>query len=168
MRRLINATILILAVVALASLSQNRLTQPESEVQATVNEETLLPVTTLRIGREAYTVEVAASPADQAQGLSDRPSMSRDQGMLFTFKESGRPSFWMKGMQFPLDFIWIRDGRVVEITPNVLPPAANTPSSELPTYSPNQMTDSVLELNAGEGKKFRLGDLVELVTTLTN
>jgi hypothetical protein len=43
--------------------------------------------------------------------------------MLFIFESEGLYSFWMKGMRFPLDMVWINaECAVVDITKEVPPP----------------------------------------------
>jgi len=63
--------------------------------------------------------------------------------MLFIFPKPGRPNFWMKDMNFPLDFIWISGGQVVQLSTNI--PATQPPV----TLTPDQPIDQVLEVNAG-------------------
>ena len=41
--------------------------------------------------------------------------------MWFPYEVPGRLSFWMKGMQIPLDFVWVHDGRIVDLTADVPP-----------------------------------------------
>ena len=71
--------------------------------------------------------------------------------MLFIF-ESGRvPRFWMRGMRFALDFVWISEEcTVAEVTTNVPNPAPETAAAELPTYGPNAAASYAFEINAGE------------------
>ena len=103
--------------------------------------------TEIRIGSLTIQAELARTPEERAQGLSGRDSLPEGEGMLFIFQQEGLPSFWMKGMRFPLDFIWIsRDLRVVDITENVPPPG---PDGALPTYEPDAAVLYMLEVNAG-------------------
>ena len=51
----------------------------------------------------------------------------------------------MKNTLIPLDMIWLKDNVVVEITPDVPVPT----TSDLPTYSPAQQVNMVLEVPAG-------------------
>ena len=69
------------------------------------------------IGDATFDVELANTPPLRTQGLSDRPSLPEQTGMLFIF-DSGRTSqFWMYRMQFPLDFVWIGENcTVVDVT----------------------------------------------------
>ncbi|MEW6075522.1 MAG: DUF192 domain-containing protein [Candidatus Omnitrophota bacterium] len=60
--------------------------------------------------------EVVRSEALQQRGLSGREKLSDAEGMLFVFGQEARYSFWMKGMKFSLDIIWIAgDGTIVDI-----------------------------------------------------
>ena len=103
---------------------------------------------TVRIGELAIRAELARTPEERAQGLSDRDSLASDGGMLFVFDEERIPGFTMRRMRFPLDFIWISaDHRVVDVTENVPAPAAR--GDELSGISPGDPVLWVLEVNAG-------------------
>ncbi len=105
-----------------------------------------------------FTLELAISPAEQSQGLSDRASLPVGTGMLFPQRREQVPTFWMRRMQFPLDFVWISANCTVgDITEDVPPPASGTPDNNLPIYSPSVEVLFVLELNAGEVSENSLG-----------
>lgn len=89
--------------------------------------------------------EIAQSSREKSRGLADRPELPQNRGMIFVYKDPLIPSFWMKGMRFPLDFIWIKDNIVVDITESV--PTENGP--DYPTYSPKEAANRILEVNAG-------------------
>ncbi|MBI1869449.1 DUF192 domain-containing protein [Candidatus Gottesmanbacteria bacterium] len=97
-------------------------------------------------------------PKEYVQGLSDRSSIPSNAGMLFVLPGETRPIFWMKAMHFPLDIIWIRDKRVIDINENLPVPTGNL----LPTYSPKDNADMVLEVPAGSvaRKRLAVGDVV--------
>lgn len=119
--------------------------------------------TKVRIGELSIQAEVARTPEERGQGLSERPSLPDDGGMLFVFPDERRPGFWMRGMRFALDFIWIsRDRRVVDLTQDVPPPEPD--ASQLPLYRPAQPVLYVLEVNAGTIRQFgvQVGDTVTL------
>ena len=115
----------------------------------------------MSIGGHALSVEVAQTPEAQAQGLGGRASLGADNGMLFVFPGPGKVGFWMKDTLIPLDFIWIRDGKVVEITANVQP-EPNLPDPALHIYRPAELIDSTVEVNAGWAAKnqIKVGDIV--------
>jgi uncharacterized protein len=115
----------------------------------------------LRVAGVALRVEVAADEASRQLGLGGRDSLAADRGMLFVLADRS-PAFWMKGMRFPIDIIWIDADRVVDVSPKVPAPAgADAP---LPTYSPDRPADLALEVNAGWAKRHGVarGDRVRL------
>ena len=113
-----------------------------------------LHIKSLKIGDATFSVEVANTTTTRMRGLSGRNPLKDGEGMLFVFDKPGNYSFWMKDMKFALDFVWIRGDRVVGITENVPPPAPNTSLFSLKNYYPPEDVDKVLELNAGEVKRY--------------
>jgi uncharacterized protein len=118
------------------------------------------PGRVLQVGDASVNVEVAANRASQERGLSGRESLAPDGGMLFVL-DTDRPAFWMRGMRFPLDIVWIKHGRVVDITARIPTPG---PGGGLPTYSPRPAANRALEVNAGWAARHgvRRGDPVRL------
>ncbi|WP_411840128.1 DUF192 domain-containing protein [Paracoccus sp. ME4] len=57
--------------------------------------------------------ELALSAADQERGLRDRDALAADGGMVFIFPEPVLPDFWMNGVAFPLDLIFVAPGGAV-------------------------------------------------------
>ncbi|MDI6777952.1 MAG: DUF192 domain-containing protein [Patescibacteria group bacterium] len=55
------------------------------------------------------------------QGLAGRKELSEGRGMLFVMPSDDWQRFWMKGMQFPIDIIWLERGRVVGCEKNISP-----------------------------------------------
>lgn len=114
----------------------------------------------VEIRGERFSVEIADEEKEQIQGLSGRESLCSKCGMLFVYATVGPRIFWMKEMRFPLDFVWIRDGRVVELTSNVSSPGVNEPPT---VVSPREPADAVLEVPAATIalKGWQIGDLIE-------
>jgi len=105
-------------------------------------------------------VEIARNATTQTRGLSGRPSLDNDTGMLFVFDHEDYWSFWMIDMKFPLDIIWFNSNRqVVWVEPN-LQPCTSTNCAELTPESPAMY---VLEINAG----FAAIHQIKLGTTFT-
>ncbi len=117
----------------------------------------------LRVGGEVLQAEIAKDDAKRALGLGGRDRLARDAGMYFVLTDDS-PRIWMKGMRFPLDLVWINDGRVVDVTTRVPDQPPGTPESELPIYSPSRPANRVLEVNAGWAARHgvRAGDPVRL------
>ncbi len=124
--------------------------------------EYFLPVALVKIVGQEIKVEIAQTPKAWEKGLAGRQKLAENQGMFFVFSEAERRSFWMKGMKFPLDIIWINQGKVVDIAPNVQPD--NTPSPAL--YFSRLPINQVLEVRAGFSEKYgvKIGDEVKILT----
>lgn len=103
----------------------------------------------MRINGKIIKVEIAGTLEKQEKGLSGRQSLPENQGMLFIFNRPDFYSFWMKDMNFSLDFIWIRGDEVLEITRNVKPEDYQPPI----ILTPKNKIDKVLEINAGMAEK---------------
>jgi uncharacterized protein len=121
-----------------------------------------LPTREMTIGEITITAEVADNDDTKAMGLSWRESLGENEGMLFIYEQAENPSFWMYGMNFPLDFIWIRNGKVVELFENA--PAPQNFNQEPFTLSPETEVTHVLEVNAGfiEKHDIKIGDMIQI------
>ena len=83
--------------------------------------------------------------------------------MLFVFEGGRASSFWMMGMRFPLDFVWIgADCAVVDLTEDVQHSPPETPSSELEIFQSASPAAYTFEINAGDVSRFgiEVGDAV--------
>lgn len=112
-----------------------------------------LPVARTRaeivVGKTTVPVELAVTSRAQSLGLGYRNELDPDSGMLFVFAGSGLHTFWMMGMRFCLDIVWIEGGVIVGAAESACPPPAGTPSSEYPLYPSMIPVTYVLEMNAG-------------------
>lgn len=63
------------------------------------------------VGERAFYVEVADTEEERTRGLAFRDKLESD-GMLFLFETPGPWGFYMKDVRFPLDIIFIKEGRV--------------------------------------------------------
>jgi uncharacterized membrane protein (UPF0127 family) len=103
------------------------------------------------VGAASFEVEPAITSAQHTQGLSGRPTLPTDTGMLFIFEQESKLTFWMIDMRFALDMVWIGAGcTVVDITFNAPPPEADQTPDQLPRFAPGVPAQYVLEINAGE------------------
>ena len=116
----------------------------------------------VRIKDQLIHVALSQTPEEITQGLSGTESMEENQGMLFVMPRGETPSFWMKNMRYSLDFVWIYDDRIIDISKDIPPP--ESPDSPLQTYSPSMPITHVLELNGGwiERHGIEIGDRVDL------
>lgn len=109
-------------------------------------------------------LEIAQSPEEQYQGLSDRPSLCSECGMLFVSAKSSPQTFVMRRMNFPLDIIWINQGVIMGISKDLSP-------EHIEPYTPyNSPTpvNWVLELNAGRAQDYNLQVGQKLHLTIKN
>jgi uncharacterized protein len=107
------------------------------------------------IGKVKVKAETVSTPEKLYQGLSQRRELAEGRGMLFLMPAVEVQTFCMRGMRFPLDFLWIVDGKVAGLTPNV----PSTFPGELP--SPAKV-NYVLEVPGGFADKYgiKVGDPV--------
>ena len=105
-----------------------------------------------KVGSAVFQVEIADTIEKHATGLSGRNELEKGRGMLFVFDQPIIPGFWMKGMNFPLDIIWIRNRKVSKIDHDV--PLFMQQVVNPPTYQPPSVVDYVLELPAGVAKTY--------------
>jgi len=130
----------------------------------------------IQIGDKSLRVEVADTNQKIKTGLSYRSEIGSD-GMLFVMGYRERPSFWMKGMLFSLDLVWIgcggnikyqiskiknEDCVVAEVTENV--PVEVDPEQPVNYYSPKVPVTHVLEVPEGwvEENEVKVGDVVKI------
>ncbi|MFH0969656.1 MAG: DUF192 domain-containing protein [Patescibacteria group bacterium] len=111
----------------------------------------------ISINNHKIKAEVVESNKKIAKGLSNREKMCGNCGMLFKFLQKEKYPFWMKGMKFNLDMVWI-DGE------NIMYIAKNVPYNFQDTIIPNAPADKVLEINAGMADRYgiKIGDSIEL------
>ena len=135
---------MLVAAIALGGLLLQGPVRPPWQSQAPE-----LETTTITVGEQTLTVELAAEPAARARGLGYRAGLAPGTGMLFVFEEPAVRSFWMKGMRFCLDIIWIEGGQIVGAAESVCPEPAGTADADLPTYASGVPVGYVLEVPAG-------------------
>lgn len=100
----------------------------------------------INVKGQAIYAEVVSTEEKRALGLGGRSNLCSSCGMFFEFQAAGKYAFWMKGMRFPLDIVWLRNGEVVYVEKNIKPSFAGM-------LNPNKDADVVLEFNAGSVAK---------------
>ncbi len=170
MRRLAATTSLALSLLLVACSSSSSALptgtrQASSEVTPVAFASTRLRIDAA-LGARDIDVEVATTPTQSQRGLGYRDALPADAGMLFDLRTSRLQQFWMKGMRFPLDMVWIgEDKRVVSITADI-PPQPGVPDAQLRKYTADAPVRYVLELNAGTAARFGLAPGTQLDFTL--
>jgi uncharacterized protein len=98
--------------------------------------------------------EVMVKDEDRAMGLMFRPSLPSDRGMLFVFEQPDFHGIWMKNCKFPIDIVWLDEGRrVVDVAAKV-PPCKADPC---PVYQPLGRASYVVEMGAGQAGREKVG-----------
>ena len=117
-------------------------------------------IISVKLGENIFKAEVAETMAQKMKGLSYRDNLNKDGAMYFDFGQEGKQGFWMIGMRFPIDIVWIKNNVVVGIEKNALAPTAGTPETALKVYYPPEAVDKVLEINAGSSDELgiKVGD----------
>ncbi|KKQ35484.1 MAG: hypothetical protein US51_C0004G0007 [Microgenomates group bacterium GW2011_GWA2_37_6] len=136
-RLLLGGVVVIFAIVIVMTLILNG----KKSTRVTVND-------------QKFNVTVAKTDKEQQVGLSNRKQLSKNQGMLFIFKDPDYYSFWMKDMKFPIDIIYISGDKVVTVIENAKPPSSS--NENLAIYQPEEKSDKVLEVNAGAANKYKV------------
>jgi uncharacterized membrane protein (UPF0127 family) len=98
--------------------------------------------------------DIAESPDQRTKGLSVKDTLGENEAMLFVFSEGREHSFWMKGMKFPIDIIWISEHHEVVHVEHSLEPCA--PDSFCPTYKPDRNSLYVLETVGDFAQKYNV------------
>ena len=119
----------------------------------------LLPISVNTIlGDRAIGLEVAKTPQEQATGLMFRTELPDDRGMFFPLDPPRNVRFWMKNVLIELDMVFLREGVVQAIIPNVPPCLSET----CPNYGPDVPVDGVIELRGGRAAQLglKVGDRI--------
>lgn len=103
-----------------------------------------------QIGQKTFILERSFTDESRQIGLSNRPFMEENKGMIFEFENKSIYDFWMKEMLFPIDIIFVDNNVVTDIYKSVKP-------EDFPnTYSNTRPANFVIELNSGETEKIKI------------
>ena len=104
---------------------------------------------TLKAGKGGtpFRVEAVSSPAALARGLSGRPPLPPNYGMLFLFPTLERRGMWMPDMRFALDIVWLDEQFTVSHVNQNAPPCPSR--AQCPNYSSVDLAKYAIELPAG-------------------
>ena len=117
----------------------------------------------VKVAGQNIKVSLALTEEEHAQGLSGWSELKENEGMLFIFSQPGHYPFWMKGMDFPIDIIWLtEDMKVIYIKKDA------RPESYPETYGPDvSLMDAkyVLEVvsSFSDNNNLKEGDGVEFI-----
>jgi uncharacterized membrane protein (UPF0127 family) len=114
----------------------------------------------VRVRSKTVDSELADTILKKTKGLMFRRSLPHGKGMLFAFDRETHHPFWMFGMRFPIDMIWIdRKKQVVDVTEDARPCLCPLFCK---VYRPRKKARYVLEVNVGfvEKNRVKIGDKV--------
>jgi uncharacterized membrane protein (UPF0127 family) len=99
--------------------------------------------------------EIAETDEEQSEGLMNRTSLGKNNGMLFLFEEGSSPCFWMKDTKIPLSIAFIsKSNTIVKIT--------NMEPLSLKEHCSGEPIVLALEVNQGwfEENNIKVGDKI--------
>lgn len=153
---LLGGALLIIALSAYVSK-----TWEEDDVSAWQPGAVAIKSAQVKINSQIIQAEVALSSEEHYLGLSGRESLCADCGLLFKFSNREPRVFVMRDMNFPLDILFISEGRIVSLAEN-LAPEDKEPER---FYSSGEPVELVLEVNGGysAAHNFKVGDQVSII-----
>lgn len=107
------------------------------------------PTADITVGDTPLSVELALEQDEQSLGLGYRNGLTPGTGMLFVFPTAEPRTFWMKGMRFCLDIVWVETGRITGAAESVCPDPPGTEDAERERFSSGDPVSFVLEVPAG-------------------
>ena len=124
------------------------------------------PLVPWTLGETGLFASLATTDTDRSLGLSYTSALPADVVKVFVFTTDERWSFWMKGMEYPIDIVWVTaTGTIAHIETNVSP--ATYPKSFTPSTPARYVIETVPGLFAGQNLK--VGDRVDIAAiTLSN
>jgi uncharacterized membrane protein (UPF0127 family) len=117
-----------------------------------------MPVTAqATVGDLAIKLEVSKNSLTHAVGLTHRPNIESDRGMLYLTPTEKPLTFSGKNMKFATDLIFIHQDRVVGTYSDIAPC-----TDKCLNYSLRQKYDSVIEVKAGTVEKLGIKNDTEI------
>lgn len=117
----------------------------------------------LQRGTEQITVlavEIVSGDTERRRGLAGRAHIPDDFGMLFLLDTTRAQSFWMNGMEFPLDILFFdKDKRLIKTLTNL------SPCSECTIYEAPSHAAYAIEINGGLTERLRIREGDRIVFT---
>lgn len=101
------------------------------------------------VGDHDLDTMLAVTPGQQTLGMGYRNTLGADEAMLFVNESAEPRTFWMKGMRYCLDIIWIEQGIIVGAAENTCPDPEGTSDADRLRVSSPQPVTYVLETRAG-------------------
>jgi hypothetical protein len=138
---------ILLAVIMVAGACGRAWAEPLSDHELVIETKT---------GSHRFSVELAQTAEERAEGLMFRRRLAADAGMLFVYPSDQTIHMWMKNTLIPLDMLFIAaDGRITRVAERTVPGSTAVISSGAPARG-------VLEVNGGTAARLGIaaGDRV--------
>ncbi len=103
----------------------------------------------IMVGDDVLTVELSVTVAQKTLGLGYRNGLEDGTGMVFPVEPAAPQSFWMKGMRFCIDIVWIDGDEIIGAAESVCPDPDGIEDADRPTYPSGAPVTHVLEVPAG-------------------
>ena len=102
-----------------------------------------------------YFVAVADTENERVSGLMNLKKMPKKNGMIFLFDKPELVQMWMKDTFIPLDMLFVRGDKIINIASNTKPLSKEIISSQ-------NLVDKVIEINGSEAIKhnIQVGDKI--------
>lgn len=115
----------------------------------------------IKLGDEKLNVLVAETRYQQYKGLGGRENLQQYDGMLFKYYPARKVGMVMRDMNFAIDIIWLKDGKVIDIK-HEASPKPDVPEESLEVYRPEKEANMVLEVSAGWAKEHNISQGTEI------
>lgn len=108
------------------------------------------------INNHLINVEIAYDSKAKEKGLAGRPCIEANWGMFFDLGHDGQYAFWMKGMNFPIDIIWINSAHNIATFEDNIQPSTYYSKNPYFENDPQHLARYVLEIKGGQSKQLGL------------
>ena len=102
--------------------------------------------------KNCFSVKLAVTDEEKISGLMNRPSLEKNEGMLFVYDNEDIRSFWMKNTLIPLDIIWINGNMEIVFIKEDAQPCRE----ECPSITSEKKAKYILEINSGLVKELNI------------
>lgn len=151
--------------LALGAATQAKTAAKSGPRKAAPSVEAATPPAKLAVGRATLQTEFVTNDSLRALGLSKRPRLDWNAGMLFVFPDARQRTFWMVDCFFDLDIAYLDPNGVVrDIQTMVIEPGV--PPERLRRY-PSRSDDIMYALETNRGwmtsNGLRVGDTIPAI-----
>ena len=106
------------------------------------------------INKACFSSRIADNVITRTQGLMNQGFLPEKEALLFIFPQPGKPEFWTKEMNFPIDIIFINENDIIVYLVKNAPPCQ---TENCQVFKPTRDSIRVLEINGGLSEKYNIG-----------